>query len=169
MTKQASGALFLALLIGVVTLPAYAGVYKWVDENGKVHYSEQPPQTGSHTQLRVQPAQSNPQPYSENPYVSQLRQMEVDKSERERIKGEQRRLETERQIREKTQERSDPQYWERERQRQADEKKARDDQIVAECKRNREVYCDKGVDRINSEAQWRNFEEDIARSRPRYR
>lgn len=31
-----------ALLSLVIQLPSHAGVYKWVDENGQVHYGEQP-------------------------------------------------------------------------------------------------------------------------------
>ena len=92
MTKWTRRAVFLALFIGGMALPAYAGVYKWVDENGSVHYSEQPPKAGDHTQLRAQPAESNPQPYSENKAVTQLRQMEADKSERNRIQYQKQRL-----------------------------------------------------------------------------
>jgi hypothetical protein len=152
-----------------MALPAYAGVYKWVDEKGNVHYSEQPPTKGDHTQLSVQPAQSDPQPYSENKAVSQLRQMEADKSERNRIQYQKQRLETERQIRERDRETADPKYWEREKQREADEKTARDDATVADCKRNRETYCDKGAERIHDEAQWRTFMGDIDRNKARSR
>ena len=169
MTKRMSGTVLWALLVGVMALPVYAGVYKWVDEKGNVHYSEQPPKAGDHTQLRAQPAESNPQPYSENKAVSQLRQMEVDKSERNRIQYQKQRLETERQIRERDKEISDPKYWEREEQRQADEKKARDDATVAECNRNRETYCDQGAGRINDEARMRSLERDLERNKARYR
>ena len=31
-----------ALLSLLIQLPSHAGVYKWVDENGQVHYGEQP-------------------------------------------------------------------------------------------------------------------------------
>ncbi|MDP3545326.1 MAG: DUF4124 domain-containing protein, partial [Phreatobacter sp.] len=125
--KALRARIFLALFFCGIALPAYAGVYKWVDEKGNVHYSEQPPKAGDHTQLRAQPAESNPQPYSENKAVSQLRQMEADKSERNRIQYQKQRLELERQIRERDKETADPKYWEREKQRQADEKKTRDD------------------------------------------
>ncbi len=175
MTKRAIGTVFLVLSSSALTLPAYAGVYKWVDEKGNVHYSEQPPKTGGHTQVRAQPALGDPQPKagghtqpasgasqpgSENKFVSQLRQMEAEKSERERIQGEKQRLETERQIRERDREMSDPKYWERERQRRADEKKARDDATVADCKSKREVYCDQGAERIHRETQMRALENE---------
>jgi chromosome segregation ATPase len=35
----------LVTLIALIAWPAFADVYKWVDENGKVQYSDKPPQT----------------------------------------------------------------------------------------------------------------------------
>lgn len=35
---------FLVALAAVVALPAAAQVYKWVDEKGRVHYGEKPPE-----------------------------------------------------------------------------------------------------------------------------
>lgn len=167
MTKRTREAVFLALLFLGMALPAYAGVYKWVDENGNVHYSEQPPKAGDHTQLRAQPAESNPQPYSENKAVSQLRRMEAEKSERRSNEYQKQRLELERQIRERDAAQS--KYWKNENQRQADEKKSRDDATVAECNRNRETYCDQGAGRIHDEAKMRNLERDLDRNKARYR
>ncbi len=34
---------YLPLALCVLVLPAWADLYKWTDENGKVHYSDQPP------------------------------------------------------------------------------------------------------------------------------
>jgi len=34
---------YLPLALALFILPAWAGLYKWTDENGKVHYSDQPP------------------------------------------------------------------------------------------------------------------------------
>ena len=34
---------YLPLALALFVLPAWAGLYKWTDENGKVHYSDQPP------------------------------------------------------------------------------------------------------------------------------
>ena len=36
-------ALTVVLVLSAVTAPATAQFYKWVDENGKVHFSDQPP------------------------------------------------------------------------------------------------------------------------------
>ena len=54
--KILSGLMFLILC----TAPAYAALYKWVDEQGNVHYSDQAPsgKTKSDTTLNIpnQPA-----------------------------------------------------------------------------------------------------------------
>jgi len=34
---------YLPLALALFILPVWAGLYKWTDENGKVHYSDQPP------------------------------------------------------------------------------------------------------------------------------
>jgi len=34
---------YLPLALVLFILPAWGGLYKWTDENGKVHYSDQPP------------------------------------------------------------------------------------------------------------------------------
>jgi hypothetical protein len=34
---------YLPLALALFVLPAWADLYKWTDENGKVHYSDQPP------------------------------------------------------------------------------------------------------------------------------
>ena len=34
---------YLPLALALLILPAWAGLYKWTDENGKVYYSDQPP------------------------------------------------------------------------------------------------------------------------------
>jgi hypothetical protein len=31
------------VVVALLVLPVQAGIYKWVDENGKVHYSQTPP------------------------------------------------------------------------------------------------------------------------------
>jgi hypothetical protein len=40
--KLAFRAIITASLCLFITLPSHAGVYKWLDENGQVHYGEQP-------------------------------------------------------------------------------------------------------------------------------
>lgn len=45
----------LLLLLSAVT-PVVAGVYKWVDENGQVHYGERPPMAGEAKRMTLEPA-----------------------------------------------------------------------------------------------------------------
>lgn len=47
-SRRAAGGL-LFLLVLAVSAPVQAGVYKWVDGNGKVHYSDQPPSVDAQT------------------------------------------------------------------------------------------------------------------------
>lgn len=52
MTKQLCICLFCALA-AVTNLCAAAGVYKWVDKDGKVHYTDQPPPTSAAVKVRT--------------------------------------------------------------------------------------------------------------------
>lgn len=44
----------LILLALFLALPASAGVYKWTDAQGRIHYSDSPPPAARTTQLRLQ-------------------------------------------------------------------------------------------------------------------
>lgn len=44
----------LFLLAMLLACPAVAGVYKWTDAQGRVHYSDVPPQAAKTTQLKLQ-------------------------------------------------------------------------------------------------------------------
>lgn len=47
-------ALGLGLLCGLALLPAaQAGVYKWTDDQGRIHYSDAPPAKGSAEQVKI--------------------------------------------------------------------------------------------------------------------
>ncbi len=60
---------FVALiLLSVVMLPASAGVYKWVDENGNVIYGDKPPDTNA-KKLQIKPA-----PIFDEGYQKRLKQ-----------------------------------------------------------------------------------------------
>lgn len=53
------------VLVWAMTLPlqaAAAGVYKWVDEKGKVHYSERAPSGGDNAKVRTAPPSANSEP-----------------------------------------------------------------------------------------------------------
>jgi glutaredoxin len=44
----------LILLALFIALPAYAGVYKWTDAQGRIQYSDTPPPAAKTTQLKLQ-------------------------------------------------------------------------------------------------------------------
>jgi glutaredoxin len=44
----------LILLSLFLALPAFAGVYKWTDAQGRIHYSDAPPPVARTTQLKLQ-------------------------------------------------------------------------------------------------------------------
>ena len=44
----------LILLSLLLAFPAYAGVYKWTDAQGHIHYSDSPPPAAKSTQLKLQ-------------------------------------------------------------------------------------------------------------------
>lgn len=55
--RLSGGGLFI-LLVGLAISPASAGLYKWTDATGKIHYSDLPPST-KHTSLKgSSPAQA---------------------------------------------------------------------------------------------------------------
>ncbi|MEM7404242.1 MAG: DUF4124 domain-containing protein [Pseudomonadota bacterium] len=57
--------LLLASLV-ILTFPLPAAVYKWVDENGKVHYGSKPPSGKQATEIRTPAAtESQPAPASD--------------------------------------------------------------------------------------------------------
>ncbi len=53
----------IAVSFGLFTLsPLHAGIYKWVDENGQVHYGEQPGNTGAEKVTIRQNETTKPRP-----------------------------------------------------------------------------------------------------------
>lgn len=56
------GQLFLSLVILTIIIPSYAGVYKWTDANGKVHYSDKPLEKDKAQAVNIsKPAPVNPE------------------------------------------------------------------------------------------------------------
>lgn len=162
----------LALFCMALAMPALAVVYKWVDENGRAHYTDKPPKQGEHTQLRTQDAPVIPQNESvqSDPVLSEeesnlrgrewyRKQMEqkarFEKSRDEKIRVEQEKFKAEQKAVQKRQE------------DMMTASTAQNDELVAECKRNREVYCDKGVDKIRTEQELRRIEQEEDRMRAR--
>lgn len=42
------------LVLGVAVNAAHAEIYRWVDENGKIHFTDKPPETAKTQKVRVQ-------------------------------------------------------------------------------------------------------------------
>jgi glutaredoxin len=42
------------LTLFILSSPVFAGVYKWTDENGRIHYSDTPPATVKASKLKLQ-------------------------------------------------------------------------------------------------------------------
>lgn len=68
-----------ALLIGAV---ADAGVYRWVDENGRVHFGDRPPTDGGE-QVRITPAAPSPQAPKPASVPDRQRMLDMYESERQ--------------------------------------------------------------------------------------
>lgn len=58
---------FVVLLLLTVPCLASAELYKWVDKNGQVHYSERPPSAGTYEPVKPAPPAANPSPTVESP------------------------------------------------------------------------------------------------------
>lgn len=57
--RLSGGGIFVICLASFISLPAWAGLYKWADATGKVHYADQPPTTAKSTSLKgVNPVQA---------------------------------------------------------------------------------------------------------------
>ncbi len=156
MTRPAVGPALLALFFMTMVIPAHAGVYKWVDKNGNAHYSEQPPKNEEHTQLHIQAAPSQPQ--SEQSHSSGPSSQQ--QAEQKRLNAISARLKMERDL---NAERDRVRAGQRQIDAQeADRKAARDTALVDECKRNREIYCDKGAEGIKKEEEKRLADQKAA-------
>ncbi len=69
------------LLVVALATPAFAQVYKWVDENGRTHYGEKPPAGVKATEVGV------PQASPSQPAPADWKQKELE-SQRQRIERE---------------------------------------------------------------------------------
>ncbi len=94
--------LFVPLVMGLLGTPALGAIYKWVDENGKVHYSDKPPPEEGAQEMDIEsdPAASTPSltdaehrqkqqrlldAYSKERADKNAERAEADKKERERL------------------------------------------------------------------------------------
>jgi len=93
--KNLLGILALALILST---PATAGIYKWVDENGKTHYGSKRPENApaEKMKLKIPPPASSPEQEEEtNDAVTKLTKPEKADEERTAYcEGERKRLQT---------------------------------------------------------------------------
>lgn len=52
----------LPLLLTLLALPCHAAIYKWVDEKGVTHYTEQPPASGKGQEIQPRTTPAIPAP-----------------------------------------------------------------------------------------------------------
>ena len=78
--KRLSVSLWLALC---VALPASAQMYKWVDSDGKVRYSDRPPPSNVKTEKLKAPAQPASRPAPEKPKEGEKKSGPMTTAERE--------------------------------------------------------------------------------------
>jgi len=78
----------IMLLIFIAPVAAHAGVYKWVDENGKVHYGDSPQATQPTVEMNVE--ETTPEPSFSEDLLSReekrerlLQSMEEDRLEKQ--------------------------------------------------------------------------------------
>lgn len=81
----------LLLLVFMMPLVVYAGVYKWVDENGNVHYGDQPKTSQPAVEMKVDDAAPTPS-YSDDELSREekrerlLQSMEEDRADKQEMR-----------------------------------------------------------------------------------
>lgn len=81
------------LLLMFVVLPVNAGVYKWTDEQGNVHYGDKPVNQGKATELQINSDVNTGVTHSAGDNKERdrvLQELQDDRDAREEIKAEQR-------------------------------------------------------------------------------
>ncbi len=81
--KRLVTGVFLASFCIFVQSPLYAGVYKWVDENGQVHYGEQPGNTGAEKITIRQNETTKPRPINKTEEAAESGKKNTDKQAKE--------------------------------------------------------------------------------------
>lgn len=82
--------IFSALAILFLSASAVAGVYKWTDETGRVHYSDKPPETAAE-KLKIVTHRTDPAQLTARLNQNEARPeiIVADESERKRLESEQ--------------------------------------------------------------------------------
>jgi hypothetical protein len=149
-------------------------IYKWTDANGQVHFSDQPPPD----QAKVDVVGDLPRAGSPQPQPTQPAAAEVNRDDesndvypgtpeydaRRNAEMEQHKAESDKRN---AAEAKRNQEMAASREHQA---KLADDELIAKCKRNREVYCGNGADEIRRselENEWHKYDRDVDAMRAR--
>lgn len=133
----------LSMLLACLSLVAVAdGIYKWVDENGKVHYGEKAPAKSSNAEMHFKPViyESSPTPEHSNERTSTSEQNISDNQE--------------------TVDQPDVQAVKEEPS--IADKADQDQALIDQCKRDREDYCYKGIDEIKRQLEERKKAHEFA-------
>ena len=90
-TPSRRALVFSSLLASLFSLPVHAdGMYKWVDENGRTHYSESPPPEGTASKkLDVKAGEGKEQDWHKKVQDANQQKILNDNAERERAQKEQ--------------------------------------------------------------------------------
>jgi len=73
----------LALAAAALALPAAAQVYKWLDEDGRVHYSAQRPPAGAEQLETIEPRDTEASPQARKRLAEQQKRLEALRRQRE--------------------------------------------------------------------------------------
>lgn len=82
--------LIIGMLVMILALTVHAGVYKWVDEQGRVHYGDKPVSgKAKELDIKVSPASTSPAPASSRKDLQQrfLRAREEERKERQQAQA----------------------------------------------------------------------------------
>lgn len=77
-----------ALILATLALPSWAGVYKWVDADGVVHYSDQRPEGVSSQELGIKPIPRSGSDAPSNQLEDQVRKLD-EQQELKRLRDQQ--------------------------------------------------------------------------------
>jgi hypothetical protein len=79
------------LLFLIAPIAAYAGVYKWVDENGKVHYGDQPQASKPAVELNIDETAPAPSYSDEDLSREEKRERLLQSMEEDRVEKQEKR------------------------------------------------------------------------------
>ncbi|HFD33213.1 MAG TPA: DUF4124 domain-containing protein [Gammaproteobacteria bacterium] len=158
-------------------------LYKWIDEDGQTHYSQKPPskpkqQTSKINLKSYKAGKKEPKTfYSEHcengetelcKKASKAWNKKVERKFELEVKRDRARAFLERVARQE--EREDEQKRLREIQERparaaAEQKRLQNEQLISDCRKDRDTYCDKGADHIREKHKEREIDREITNIR----